>query len=203
MLIRAVPSTLALAMVLSAQPLSQGERDFAASQLHATRKLFLDTVAGVSGRQWTYKPAPDVWSLAEIAEHVATAEQLLFQRATVDAMKNPLDPARKQQLSNRQKDELIVKTVPQRDRKFQTSEILKPTGKFASRQEAIDAFRKKRDATIAYVLSTNDELRGHFAPHAALGDLDAYQWLLFMSAHCERHVNQMKELMARPDFPKK
>lgn len=201
MLIRAIPVCLLL-VTLGAEPLAQGDRDFAASQLHATRKLFLDTVVGVSERQWTFKPAPDVWSLAEIAEHITKAEQTLFQMATATATKNPLDTEKKQRLSNRQKDEAIGRMVSQRNQKAQAPETLKPTGMYPSRQDLLSAFRARRDATIAYVLNTTDELRGHFAPHPALGDMDAYQWLLMLSAHTERHVNQMKELQARPDYPR-
>lgn len=203
MILRMISVLTLTCAVLVAQPLAQGDRDYAASQLHATRKLFLDTAASVSDKQWNFKPAPDVWSLAEIAEHVALAEQAFFQKATIDVMKNSLDAEKKGKLSNRQKDDLIVKTLPVRDQKVQTQEALKPTGRFKSRQEVVTAFRARRDATIAYILSTNDELRGHFAPTPMFGDLDAYQWLIMMSAHTERHVNQMKEVMARPDFPKK
>ena len=201
MLLRAASVVTLMSVLGSAEPLSQGDRDFAASQLHATRKLFLDTIAKTSERQWTYKPAPEVWSLAEIAEHIALAEQLLFNRA-MDASKAPSDASKQQQFSNRQRDDVIVKSVPQRDQKFQAPEALKPSGKFTSRQAVIDAFLSRRDATIAYVLSTNDELRGHFLSHPMLGDMDAYQWVIYTSAHCERHINQMKELKARPDFPK-
>ena len=38
----------------------------------------------------------------------------------------------------------------------------------------------------------------------ALGQpLDAYEWLLFVSAHSERHTKQILEVEADPNFPKK
>ena len=33
--------------------------------------------------------------------------------------------------------------------------------------------------------------------------LDAYQWLLFISAHSERHTKQILEVKADPNFPQK
>ncbi len=33
--------------------------------------------------------------------------------------------------------------------------------------------------------------------------LDAYQWVLLISAHCERHMKQIEEVKADPNFPKK
>ena len=43
--------------------MTQEERDFAMSSLHASRKLFLDAIAGLSDAQWKFKPAPDRWSI--------------------------------------------------------------------------------------------------------------------------------------------
>ena len=51
---------IALAGLLPAQTLQQGERDRAMSHLHATRKQFLDALANVSEAQWNWKPKPEV-----------------------------------------------------------------------------------------------------------------------------------------------
>ena len=80
------------AAALAAEPLSQGERDRAMSSLHATRKMFLDEVANLSDAQWTFKPAPERWSIAECAEHIALSEDLLFQLVTEKLMKSPAEP---------------------------------------------------------------------------------------------------------------
>ena len=34
-----------------------------------------------------------------------------------------------------------------------------------------------------------------------LGPMDAYEWLLFIAAHSERHTKQILEVEASPDFP--
>ena len=41
-----------LAVPLWAGGLTQGDRDYALSQLHATRKMFVDTVSRLSAAQW-------------------------------------------------------------------------------------------------------------------------------------------------------
>jgi hypothetical protein len=66
----------------------------------------------------------------------------------------------------------------------------------------IDQFKQHRDRTIAYIASTPDELRNHILKHPVFGDLDAYQWLLFLAAHCERHILQLNEVKADANFPK-
>ncbi len=52
-----------------------------------------------------------------------------------------------------------------------------------------------------FIETTKDDLRHHFA-QTPLGMLDAYQLLLFLNAHTMRHIAQIKELTARPEFPK-
>jgi type II secretory pathway pseudopilin PulG len=61
------------------QSLTKEERERAMSELHATRKLFLDSLAGLSEAQWNFKPAPEVWSVAECAEHIALSEDRLYE----------------------------------------------------------------------------------------------------------------------------
>src|SRR5690242_21099097 len=43
--------------------------------LEDSRKEFLSAIAGVTERQWKWKPATDRWSISEIAEHVVLAER--------------------------------------------------------------------------------------------------------------------------------
>ena len=74
---RMMLGTLALTTAFAA-PLEQGERDRAMSHLHATRKVFLDSIAGLSDAQWNFKPAADRWSIAECAEHIAVSDDSLF-----------------------------------------------------------------------------------------------------------------------------
>ncbi|MGA8540262.1 MAG: DinB family protein, partial [Terriglobales bacterium] len=99
-------------------------------------------------------------------------------------------------------DEIILTRVPDRSHKAQAPEFLKPTNRWATREELTMAFEDSRKATMDYVRTTNDDLRDHFAPHPVFGTLDAYQWILLISAHSERHTKQIEEVKADPNFPK-
>src|SRR5438552_18715190 len=61
------------------QSLTPSERARALRDLEASQTEFLDSVAGLTDAQWTYHPAPDVWSIAECAEHIALSEDTLLQ----------------------------------------------------------------------------------------------------------------------------
>jgi type II secretory pathway pseudopilin PulG len=77
------------------QSLTKEERERAMSELNATRKLFLDSLAGLSEAQWNFKPAPEVWSVAECAEHIALSEDRLYELVAQKLMKAPAEPRRK------------------------------------------------------------------------------------------------------------
>jgi len=184
-----------------AQPLSQGERDYAVSAMHATRKQFLDTVARLSDAQLKWKPSPEVWSAMEVAEHIALSDTAIPEIAA-KAMQAPATPEKKSG-NTRAKDEMLLKALAAREQKFKAPEMIVPKGQFKSMAELVAAFRSSRDRNIAYIRETQDELRTHFAPHPVFGELEVVQWYVLMAGHTERHVNQIKELMANPGFPKK
>jgi hypothetical protein len=185
--------------LLRARVLEQGERDRAMSYLHATRKMFLDSVADVSPTQWEWKPAPDVWSIAQVAEHIALSEDNLFGMVRKTVAGPPADPAKLAETKG--KDELVMKTIVDRSRKFKAPESLQPTHRWKTKTELVSHFKDSRDRTIEYVQTTNDDLRAHAASHPAYKELDAYQWILFIAGHSERHILQLNEVKTKPGYP--
>src|SRR5579864_3304431 len=77
------------------QSITKEERERAITDLQATRKMFLESVAGLSEAQWNYKPAPEVWSVAETAEHIAVSEDTLLGLVTERLMKSPAQPEKR------------------------------------------------------------------------------------------------------------
>lgn len=188
-------------VVLQAEPLTQGDRDFAMSSMQATRKLFLDSVAGLTQAQWNFKSAPERWSIAECAEHIALSEDLISGMGK-GTLKKPAEPEKATRGdAARPKDEKLLAGVVDRSHKAQAPEPLQPKQKFATPKEAVEHFRKSRDANIDYIEKTQDDLRAHFAQGPA-GEMDGFQVFLLMSAHTERHTNQIKEVKSDANFPK-
>jgi uncharacterized damage-inducible protein DinB len=197
-MMRIIFATLAMAAAMAA-PLEQGERDRAMSHLHATRKVFLDSIAGLSDVQWNFKPSPERWSVAECAEHIAVSEDSIFDLLK-QVMKSPAAPDK--QAAAKGKDELIQRAVPDRSVKAQAPEFLQPKRRWPDREVLIAHFKQSRDRNIAYIQTTDDDLRNHFMEHPLLKTIDAYQIMLLISAHCERHTAQINEVKADPNFPK-
>lgn len=184
----------------NATPLTFEEREFALKQYETTRDNFLKSISGLSQKQWTFKPAPDRWSVAEVAEHITVSESTIMGLIQKQVMQSPAAPDKRAQVKG--KDQLILERMPDRSHKAQAPEMLRPTGRWATEAELTMAFEDSRKANMDYIRTTNDDLRDHFFDHPAFGTLDGYQWLLLLSSHTGRHTEQIEEVKADPNFPK-
>ncbi len=183
---------------LRAESLTKAERERLVNHLQKTRQFLLDEVAGLSEAQATFKEADDRWSIAECAEHITLSEDFL-RGAVGQAMQAPAAPERKEELKGR--EDQVMQFVTDRSQKFQAPEPLRPTGRWDSLEATIGVFKASRKKTLDYAHTTEEDLRSHIVAFPA-GDMDAYQFLLFLSGHTERHTLQIQEVKAHPDFPK-
>ena len=183
---------------LRAESLTKAERERLVNHLQKTRQFLLDEVAGLSEAQANFKPAEDRWSIAECAEHITLSEDFL-RGAVGQAMQAPAAPERKEELKG--KEDQVLQFVTDRSQKFQAPEPLRPTGRWDSLEAIIEVFKASRKKTLDYAHSTPEDLRSHIVAFPT-GDMDAYQFLLFLSGHTERHTLQIQEVKAHADFPK-
>src|SRR5713101_1247147 len=120
---------LAGSSAVRAQELSQAEKDKALQYLEKTRQGVLEATKGLSAAQWNFKPAPDRWSVAEVTEHIAAAEDFTYGDIQDKIMKAPARPAGEDVKAI---DEFVLAAVPDRTQKAQAPEPLKPTNRFGS-----------------------------------------------------------------------
>ncbi len=190
---------LFFAVAAYGQALDPADRDRAAKYLEATKKGVLDATAGLSEAQFNFKSAPDRWSVAEVLEHIAAAEDFLFGIVTEQIMKAP---PRAEAADVKAIDAMVLAKIPDRSKKVQAPEPLVPTNRFGSTDAAKKHFLESRARTADFLQKTPD-LRAHAVDSVPLGaKLDAYEWVLFIAAHSERHTKQINEVKADPNFPK-
>jgi uncharacterized damage-inducible protein DinB len=180
--------------------LTEAERREVINYFEETRKAFLDSLQGLSEAQWKFKAAPDRWSIAEVAEHIAVSEDGIFTLVSRQILQTPAAPDKRESVKG--KETMLRANITNRGSKFQAPEMLKPTNRWATRDELVKAFNASRDRTINYIKTTQDPLRVHFMPHPVLKDLDGYQWLFLISGHSLRHTEQIKEVKADAKYPK-
>jgi len=161
----------------------------------------LEALEKLSDEQLKFKAAPEKWSVLEVAEHILLAEGLLFgavQRAAAST------PNPDWETKTKGKTELLERVLPDRSGKAQAPESIVPTGKLA-RAELIAKFKEARAKTLKFAEETQLPLKAHTLDHPfpIFGTLNAYQWLIYIPLHNIRHNQQIAEVKANANFPKK
>lgn len=178
--------------------ITEEERERTVTELIRTRKYLRNTLEGLSESQLNYKLNSNVWSISECLEHLAISETM-FGKMLEEALKTTADPSKRDSVAL--SDEDLMALVINREEKIKTSTAFEPSGAYGSHAATLKAFLQQREAHIEYVKKTTDDLRNHYG-QLPFGTIDGLQILLFMSAHTERHILQMEEVMANEHFPR-
>lgn len=185
--------------------MTPSDLDHARLYLQQTRDEIVGATKGLTPEQWNFKPAPDRWSIAQIVEHIALAQDLILGPIHEQLAKAPAGGER----NNKAVDEAIVSLLPDRTAKFQAPDVLLPTGRWTP-AVAMDRLLKNY-TQLRTLLETTPDLRDHAidAPplkavsKGAYDSMDGYQWILAAAGHTERHTKQILEVRADPNFPMK
>jgi uncharacterized damage-inducible protein DinB len=197
---------LSVALVLTAIPavstgkLEQSARKALLDHLDKSSADFRASIQGLTADQWNYKPSPEVWSVSECAEHIVLTEDLLREMIANKVLATPATPERVAERS--QMDAKVLAMITDRSYKAKAPEMLVPTRRFATPDDALREFQARREKTVAFAKS-RDDFREHAVPHPMMKEVDAYQWLLYLSGHTMRHTAQILEVKAGAAFPSK
>jgi hypothetical protein len=175
------------------------ERDLLLDLLVSSQQTLLATVVRLTTKQWSFNPGEGRWSIAECAEHLALSEEALLGIVRGQILESPAAPEKT--AAARGRDGVVVGAMRDRSQRRKTFDFLVPRSSAPTPTEFVEAFLTKRAATLQYARETGDVLHHHFATLDPLGDLDAYQWLLLLASHTERHVAQIDEVKALPSYP--
>src|SRR5262245_39094338 len=166
--------------------------------LEESRREFLSAIEDVSEEQWTWRPAPDRWSIAETAEHVVLGEALLF----ACVRKAISSPANSNWQETSGKTEIIERLIAPRRGRAQAPKSLLPEGKFTPTQIR-ERFERQRAGIVEFSAETQLALKQHTVDHPfpVFGTLNAYQWLIYLPLHTMRHKKQMAEVKTSAGYP--
>jgi hypothetical protein len=161
------------------------------ADLAASTRDFIAALDGVTAAEWDAHPLPGRWSVGETAEHTAVVLHGIERLCSTRMLAMPLaadDPSRRVQ------DGELVRRMGDRIRALTAPDMVKPKGRWATREELIRDFAASSDALIAWAREHSSVLRTIGAPHPIFGPLDAVQWLEFLAAHTNRHAQQVAEI---------
>jgi hypothetical protein len=202
LLLAAVAAPMAARWRLNARSgsLTAEERAAATEYLTLTRDLMLGGLRGLSETQWRFKPSTEVWSAAEILEHVIVVEDDIVKRIGREVRTGKaLPPSERPAIRDRVVEMVVTNRTT---RRFTAPEVFRPTNRWSTTSALTAAFLQRRRTTLEYLSGTTDDLRAYAWENPIIGLIDGYQWLLFVGGHCDRHTRQLVELRAHDAFPR-
>jgi hypothetical protein len=175
------------------------ERRFLIDHLKSSKAMFIKSVKGLSEEQLNFKASAGKWSIKDCMQHITLAENSLWSLADA-TLKQAANAEKRAEIKI--SDEALAKMIMNREQKAQAPEFLKPEqANWKTANEILDAFKEKRGQLIKYAKTTTEDMRNHVA-QMPFGYIDAYQLIVFISAHTRRHIMQIEEVKANPAFPK-
>jgi hypothetical protein len=186
-----------LAAPLLAAPMSKDDREHLLVHLEMTTQMVAEQVRGLSPAQLEYKASPDRWSIREVVSHLAVAEPD-YWRDIQKALKAAPDMKEKKSAAT---DADILWYGIDRVVHTKTGGGHEKVDTYKDLGEALGKFQALRATMIEYIKTTNDDMRAH-----SYGDqevIDCWQWMLEISTHAERHIQQIREIKNNPNFPRK
>jgi len=185
-----------LAAPLFAAPMNKDDREHLLVHFEMTTQMLAEQVRGLSPTQLEYKASPDRWSIREVVSHLAVAEPDYWRdiqkslKAAPD-MKNKKSSATDADILWYGIDRVVHTKTGGGHEKVDTYKDL---------SEALGKFQALRATMIDYIKTTNDDMRAH-----SFGDrepIDCWQWMLEISTHAERHIQQIREIKNGANFPR-
>jgi uncharacterized damage-inducible protein DinB len=158
------------------------------------RRTLLDTASDVPTEIWQARPGPDRWSVSEIFEHLhrvelGTAAILAKRIAKAREAGHPLETETSSVMGT-----LDSFRVSHLDRKLVAPELVVPTEN-PDRATAERRLTESRAALLRAIESGDGLALGEIRhTHLRLGELDLYQWMLFVAGHEKRHTAQLREV---------
>jgi hypothetical protein len=174
-------------------PMTQLERQRLVAHFEMTGNWLADEVSGLSVAQLQFHPDPNSWSILQTVEHLVVTEPIYWKNLH-DALNSPSKPSR-----SGSDDGVLWYGIDRTQRQKAIAGEGAP-GKLRDPAAGLEAFRKLRAQMLDYAKTTTDDLRGHYVQREGS---DAYQWLLLISTHSQRHILQIREIKADPKYPKK
>jgi len=161
------------------QPGDSGRLQAAIALLEKTPKLLETLLEGVSEETFTWKPAPDRWSIAEVLKHLLGIEEVYTARA----------------------QRMLIEESP----KFEkydpaAASSSEPHSLRHSGEDDLVAFVEARGGTVAFLSMLPPSAGERSAQHAEIGKFTLSEMLHEWANHDLGHLRQIAELFRAREF---
>jgi hypothetical protein len=175
------------------------EKAFALDHLARSRDHFIKTIADINETQWYLRPGAGEWSAAECADHLLQTELYFFMPTVQKMLSEPADPEKRSEAAG--KDQMVVESMEKRAMKIKGQPWEEKSEYIVDKEALVQNFLKERNAFISYLESSDDEFRAHFTFFPGMETIDVYQFILFISAHTNRHTDQISDIKKLDFYP--
>jgi uncharacterized damage-inducible protein DinB len=172
--------------------------DIMTANEHAQER-FIAAASNLTEAQANFRLDENQWTIAEIVEHVSIVNDgflRLTHKLLKEAEATPMPPKADLNLGHTSLDE-----NGQQQGAFQAPERVLPQGgvriedSLAKMRLSLDGLAEIRSRLEAIDLSEQ------MFPHPFLGPINAYQWMVLLGEHEDRHRGQIERLKAAAGFP--
>lgn len=170
--------------------LAPDERESLLKRLESSRESIIRSIAGVEEDSSRIRPSENSWSILEVVEHVAVAEQKMLKLYTSMAVPGT---------GNHSKDQVLLEASAVAEKQIAPEPTL-PKGRFSNLEEARVTFIAYRSNTIQFLSDLKEDLRSKVIQHPIAGEVDGFQLILVMSLHAERHAEQITRIKNSPKY---
>ena len=159
------------------------------------RRELLQSFEDIDGEKLCRRAAPDGWSVAEILEHLRMVESGVARLIT-----KRVGQAREAGLGEEKSTASVMPTFERYSAVLDNAVLQAPSAVQPRTNidisEALDGLESSREALRAAVVSGSGLSLGEIKhTHPVLGELDLYQWLIFVGQHEGRHKKQIERTL--------
>jgi hypothetical protein len=178
-------------------PLMQPRLAELTEYLAQQRRAVLSAASTVPAELWTERPAPGRWSISHILEHLHRVE-----RSATGVVAKRIAKAREEGHPPETETSSVLGTLEhlgvsdRRGRPLVAPEIVDPA-EAPDRVTVETRLAESRAALLAAIENGDGLALGEIRhSHLRFGDLNLYQWILFVAEHERRHAEQVAETAA-------
>jgi uncharacterized damage-inducible protein DinB len=169
-------------------------------EIEGVRQNLYDSVATLSQEQMDFKASADAWSISEVLSHLNVVEKglpKLYAILLAKAAEADLPPETEGSMLNCL-DEFQIEVVTQ---KMNAPERVLPQSGIA-KADLLASLQQSRQAVLAALAPVGAyDLSAVKWAHPFFGEINFYQWVLFIGKHEQRHLGQIQAIQQAENFP--
>ena len=181
---------------------TDSERQILIEGLQSSQNKLLGATDGLTKEQIRFKPDSASWSIAEIVEHLAIYDELMYW----DLLNQQYAPEMPEWAEKVKGLDSLMVSYTEDPAKLKAPFIAQPLGRFENEKALMLYFNRFRNELIKLVKETKTDFRLHFVFRSKDAGVwrvrDLHQYTLLWIAHTQRHTKQIERVKAYRNYPK-